>query len=451
VPDSDLIDLCERAVTAAGAGEEIEAYASAGTRTQVRVRGGEVESLTFADSRGVGVRLISGHRVGYAYAADPDDRAVDELVRRSRESARFAEPDEGNALPALAAVEDLPDPGIFRAAQTQMETSRKVALAKDLERVAVSALPEVGKVESASYGDAVSWVAIASSRGASLTYPRTDSWVSVAALAERNGETQTGFSVAQAREVGDLDWETAARQAALRAARLLGGTKPRSERTAVVLDSVVAASFIGVLAAALSAESVLKGRSLLAERVGQEVGAPLVSLVDDGRFLEGPDAAPFDDEGVSTARTPLIDKGVLRGFLHNTYTATRAGERSTGNAGRGGYRTVPGVAPSNLFLQPGETSPEELLARAGHGVFVQDVTGLHSGANPISGEFSVGATGLRVVDGALSGPLREMTIASTLLDMLRSVVAVGNDLQFPMGSGMGAPTLLVSEMTIGGA
>jgi PmbA protein len=451
VPDADLIDLCERAVTAAGGGEEIEAYASAGTRTQVRVRGGEVESLTFADSRGLGVRLMSSHRVGYAYAADPDERAVDELVGRARESARFAEPDEGNALPALGAVEDLPDPGIFRAAQTEMETNRKVALAKDLERVAVSALPEVRKVESASYGDAVSRVAIASSRGPSLSYPRTDSWVSVAALAERDGETQTGFSVAQAREFDELDWETAAREAALRAARLLGGTKPRSERTAVVLDPVAAASFLGVLAGALSAESVLKGRSLLAERVGQGVGAPLISLVDDGRFLEGPSAAPFDDEGVPTARTLLIDKGVLRGFLHNTYTATKAGERSTGNAGRAGYRTVPGVAPSNLFIQPGETPPEELLARAGHGVYVQDVTGLHSGANPISGEFSVGATGLRVVDGALSGPLREMTIASTLLDMLRSVVEVGNDLRFPMGSGMGAPTLLVSEMTVGGA
>jgi PmbA protein len=219
----------------------------------------------------------------------------------------------------------------------------------------------------------------------------------------------------------------------------------------VVLDPVAAASFLGVLAGALSAESVLKGRSLLAGRIGEEVAATSVTLLDDGRLPEGPAVAPLDDEGVRTARTPLIVEGFLRGFLHNTYTAIKAGERSTGNAGRGGYRTVPGVSPSNFFLEPGEASPEELLAQAGRGVYVQEVTGLHSGANPISGEFSVGATGLRIEDGSLSSALREMTIASTLLDVLRSVRALGSDLRFPVGSGLGAPTVLIAEMTVGGA
>jgi PmbA protein len=220
---------------------------------------------------------------------------------------------------------------------------------------------------------------------------------------------------------------------------------------AVILDPVAAASFLGVLAGALSAESVLKGRSLLAGRIGQQVAANLVTLIDDGRLIEGPSVAPFDDEGVPTARTLLIEGGFLRGFLHDTYTATKAGERSTGNAGRGGYRTVPGVSPSNLFLEPGEVSPEDLLAQADHGVYVQEVSGLHSGANPISGEFSVGATGLRIQDGTFADPLREMTIASTLLDVLRSVVALGDDLRFPVGGGLGAPTVLISEMTVGGA
>jgi PmbA protein len=410
-----------------------------------------VESLTFSDARGIGVRLISGNRVGYAYAADPDEGAVDELVGSARESARFAEPDEANALPTLDPVDPLPDPGIYRAAQTEMETSRKVALAQELERVSVSVLPEVRKVESATYGDSMIWVVIGSSKGPARAYPRTDTWVSVTALAERDGETQTGSSLVLAREANELDWEATAREAAGRAARLLGGTKPRSERTAVILDPVVAASFVGVLAGALSAESVLKGRSLLAQRVGQAVAAGPVTLVDDGRFLEGPAVAPFDDEGVPTERTSLIERGILRGFLHDTYTAKKAGERSTGNAGRAGYRSVPGVAPSNLYLVPGDASPEDVLARAGGGVYVQEVTGLHSGANPISGEFSVGATGLRVEGGQLSAPLREMTIASTLLDMLRSVVEVADDLRFPMGSGLGAPTVLVSEMTVGGA
>jgi PmbA protein len=445
----DLDDLCARAIAGAGEGEEVEAYGSAGQRTQVRVRGGEVESLTFADSRGVGVRLITGNRVGYAYAADPAEDDIDELVHSARASAGFAEPDEGNALPVLVPTEPMPE--IFRETAAGVETERKVELAVQLERTSVSVHPEVRKVESAGYGDSVSRVVLASTRGGPLEYARTDSWVTVSTLAERDGETQTGFSVALAREIDELDWEAAAREAALHAARLLGATKPRTERTAVIFDPVAAASFLGVLAGALSAESVLKGRSLFAGRTGHEVAAAMVTLVDDGRMLEGPAVAPFDDEGVSTTRTPLIEDGVLRGFLHNTYTAVKAGERSTGNAGRGGYRTVPGVSPSNLYLAPGTASPEELLTQAGRGVYVQEVTGLHSGANPISGEFSVGATGLRVEGGAFSGALREMTIASTLLDVLRSVVALGNDLRFPLGGGLGAPTVLVSEMTVGGA
>jgi PmbA protein len=436
-------------VAGARDGEDVEAYASAGQRTQVRVRGGEVESLTFADSRGIGVRVITGSRVGYAYAADPDEDDVDALVERARESAGFAEPDEGNALPPLVSVE--PMAGIYRQTQSGVETSRKVSLALEVEHASVSVHPDVHKVEAAGYGDSVSWMAVSSTKGGPLEYARTDSWVTVSTLAERDGETQTGFSFALARGIDELDWEAAAREAALRAVRLLGGKKPQSERTAVVLDPVAAASFLGVLAGALSAESVLKGRSLLAGRIGEEVAAGSVTLVDDGRLLEGPAVAPLDDEGVATARTPLIEGGILRGFLHNTYTAVKLGERSTGNAGRGGYRTVPGVSPSNLYLQPGEASLEELLEQVGRAVYVQEVTGLHSGANPISGEFSVGATGLRVEDGNLSGPLREMTIASTLLDVLGSVVALGNDLRFPLGGGLGAPTVVVAEMTLGGA
>ncbi|MGH2555260.1 MAG: TldD/PmbA family protein, partial [Actinomycetota bacterium] len=364
----DLADLCSRAVDGAGPGEDVEAYASEGQRTQVRVRGGEVESLTFADSRGLGVRVIDGKRVGYAYAADPGEDEVGELVRSARESAGFAEPDQGNTLPVLGDVEAMPE--IFRDAQSGVETSRKVSLALELERAAISVHPEVGKVESAVYGDSISRVALASTKGGPLAYARTDSWAAVSALAERDGETQTGFGLTLARETRELDWEEAARDAAVRAGRLLGGTKPRSERMAVILDPVAAASFLGVLAGALSAESVLKGRSLFAGRVGEEVAAGTVTLVDDGRLLDGPAVAPFDDEGVPTDRTELIEDGFLRGFLHNTYTAARAGERSTGNAGRGGYRTVPGVAASNLFLEPGEGTPADLLRQAGRCVYV---------------------------------------------------------------------------------
>jgi PmbA protein len=448
VPDSsDLLELCARAVDAAEGDEDLEAYAEETRQTRVRVRGGEVEQFVFEEARGVGIRILDGGRQGYAYVADPDPESLIRTVRAARENARFAEPDPSNVLAALAQVEPLPE--IFRHGQLEFSAEQKVQLAVDLERAAISSQESVRKVESADYGDAVSRVAIASTNGGPLEYRRTDAWASVVCLAERDGETQTGFAFRLARESADLEWKAAAEEAAVRAARLLGSKKPKSERLPVVLDNYSATAFLSVLAGALSADAVQKGRSLFAQLVGETVGSEHLSLIDDGRLLDGSAAAPFDDEGVGTSRTPLVERGVLRGFLHNTRTATKAGAASTGNASRGGYRTVPGVSPSNLFVEAGSVAPEDILTQAGRAVYVQEVSGLHSGANPISGEFSVGAVGLRVENGSLGEPLREMTIASTLLEVLKSISAVGTDLRF-VGGGLGAPTILVAEMTIGG-
>jgi PmbA protein len=184
--------------------------------------------------------------------------------------------------------------------------------------------------------------------------------------------------------------------------------------------------------------------------VGEGVGSDRFTLVDDGRRLDGPGARPFDDEGVPSGRTELFTAGVLKGFLHDTYTATRAGngQRSTGNARRGGYKGPPGVGTSNFYIDVGTESLADLLARADGGVLVSEVSGVHSGANPISGEFSVGATGLRISGRALGEPLREMTIASTLPEMLAAVDGVGDDLRF--FSGVGTPSILIGEMTLAG-
>jgi PmbA protein len=446
---ADLDDLCRAALAEARDGEQAEAYAAETRRTEVKARLGRVDALTQAASRGIGVRVLVDGRLGYAWAADPDDEETRELLSAAREAAASGTPDEANGLPRARPAEPIPD--LFRSAVVNLDPERKVSIALDLERATIAAHPDTRRVEEVMYGDAVSRVALASTEGVDAGYRRTDCWCVVSALAERDGETQSGFAFRVAREPDELEWEDAAREAAERGARLLGGVKPTTERLPVVLDPWAAASFLGVLAASLSAEEVQKGRSLLAGSVGERVGSEEVTLVDDGRLAVGPDTAPFDDEGVPTGRTSLIDGGILRGFLHNTATARRDDTSSTGNASRPSYRGVPGVAPTNLVLEPGAESREALLRRAGRAVYVQDVKGVHSGANPVSGEFSVGASGLRVEGGALGEPLREMTIASTLRQVLGRIEALGSDLRFFPGAGaIGTPTILVGEMTVAG-
>ena len=232
---------------------------------------------------------------------------------------------------------------------------------------------------------------------------------------------------------------------------MLGAAKPETAKVPVVLDPFAASNFLGVLAGALNADNVLKGRSLFADQVGNQVGSAAFTLVDDGRRADGPAARPFDGEGVPSGRTELIAAGELRGFLHYTYTARRAGggQRSTGNGSRGGYKSAPSVGTSNFFVEAGDTSQAALLGEAEGGVLIMDVSGVHSGANPISGEFSVGATGRRIgTGGALGEPLREMTVASTLPAMLAGIQAVGEDLRF--FSSVGTPSILIGEMTLAG-
>ena len=442
----ELAELVAAAVDTAHPEEAVEAYAERSTRTEVDAHRGEVEGLTFAESSGVGVRLIRDQRLGYAWAADPSVDEVRRAVEQARENASLATPDEHNVLPDPRPAEPLG--ALFDAEEAALGTDRKVRLALDLEARATTRDPRVTKVENVQYGDAVSRVAIASTTGVSAEYERTDVWCFVVALAEEGDETQTGFSFRVGRALAGLDWEGVADEAIERGTRMLGAVKPPTMKVPVLLDPFAGSSFLGVLAGALSAEAVQKQRSLFADLVGERVGSERFTLVDDGRLLAGPAASPFDDEGVPTGRTELVTRGTLNGFLHDAYTAHRGNTDSTGNARRAGYRSAPGVGISNFYVEPGDVGTVALLERAEGGVLIQDVSGVHSGANPISGEFSVGATGLRIGGGALGEPLREMTIASTIPEMLRAVAEVGDDLRF--FSAVGVPSILIGEMTVAG-
>jgi PmbA protein len=220
----------------------------------------------------------------------------------------------------------------------------------------------------------------------------------------------------------------------------------------VVLDAFVAASFIGFIGATLSADAVQRGRSLFAEREGDEVADPALRLADDGTDPDGPGSAPFDGEGTPTRRTPLLEDGRLLGFLYNTRTARKAGRETTGNATRVSYRSPPSVGTSNLLVEAGDRTLDDLVAEAGEGLYVTDVAGLHSGVNPVSGTFSVGASGRLVEGGELGAPVREITIASDLVSMLKAVRFVGSEARWvPFGGSVKAPPLLVAEMAVSGS
>jgi PmbA protein len=450
----ELLQLAHSVVDRALPGEGVEVYVTRGTETEVRAYEGEVESLTSADSSGVGIRLLldgpegAGSQVGFAWAGSLEPDVIAATLADARDNARFATPDPDVVLAAPDGVEareiDLWDDAV---GATPME--KKVALAVELERATRAADPRVRQVSSADYSDSRVEVALASTTGISSSRRRTNAFLSVDAIVGEGADTQTGSGFSIGRGPGDLVPDEAMDDAVLRATRMLGAQKVRSAHCTVVFDQRVASTLLGVLASALSGEAVVKGRSFFAGRIGETIAAEGMTLVDDPTDTRAYGAASHDGEGLACRRNVLISEGVLRMFVFDTVSARRAGAVSTGSAVRGGFAGTPSAGCRALVLSPGTKDLEEILAAVGDGLYVQSVTGVHSGVNTVSGDFSVGAEGLMIEGGALAHPVREVTVASTLQRMLQSVVEIGGDLRWLPGVAAGQ-TLAIADMTLSG-
>jgi PmbA protein len=460
-----VIADARRAVEAAlsAGASDAEGYLVEDRGREVRAHGGEVESIGATAKRGIGVRAWLGSRVGYAYGTDLSETGIAALGGRAAEMARAADEDEFAAPPPLpvrlshhmggkGAPERPVELRLSDPSLGEWSSGEVAELALAVERAALEADGRVAGVEHAVYADSAERVAIASSTGIAGEFERSSCYAYVQALAEGDGARETGLGFSLGRGPAALDPVAIGKEGAERAVATIGARKPDSRSCPVLLDPPVAASFVAIAGRALGAGAVQRGRSPFADRLGTEIASPAFVLHDDGLDPDGAASSPFDGEGVERRRTPLIEGGVLRSYLYDTYTATRGGAASTGNAGRSGYRSQPSVEASNLVVAPGAHSLEALLAEAGDGVFVTDVAGLHSGVNPVSGAFSVGASGAAIRDGELAEPLREFTIAGELVSMLAAVRACGASPRWvPFGGSVSTPPLLVERMAIAGS
>lgn len=449
----DLLDVADDVVGWARDDEQVEVVVVHSEDTEVRVYEGEVESLSSAASQGAGIRVITGvggdeRRQGFAYAGTLDPDVLHETLADARDNAGF-----GTVDPLLGLAEpdgvEVPELGLWNDELGAVPAAEKVALAARLEAAVRGADPRISGVESAELVDSTAEAAVVTTTGIRSSSREVACYLAAYALASDGDDTQTGFGYSLGRRLSELDVDEAAADAAHRATRLLGATRPTSGRTSVVLDPFVTAQLLGIVGSTLSGEAVLKGRSLFADRVGEQVGAGLLTLVDDPTDVRAFTASESDGEGLACRRNVLVDSGVLQGFVHNTYTGRSLGTRSTGSAVRG-FKSTPGAGCQAISLVPGTESQEQLVALVGDGILVQDVSGLHSGVNPVSGDFSTGAEGLRIAGGALGEPLREFTIASTLQRLLLDVAAVGADLEWLPMSASGV-SLVIHDVTVSGA
>jgi len=380
--------------------------------------------------------------LGFGYTSDLE--LIDRIIEEASLNARYATRDKYNLLPQKAP--SYPRVNIYDKDLKKVSLKEKIEKIKKASQAALEYDKRI-KVYRAAYHDTVYRVSILNSEGLEVSYSGTSCSISLMAIAQARRESQSGSEFDIQRVYKKLKIEEIGRKAAQKALSLLGAKKIKTQRLSVLLDPLVGSSFVGLIASALSAEAVQRKRSLFRARLDKRVGAQELNIIDDGTLKEGLGSAPCDDEGVPTSRKILIEKGMLRGYLYNTYTATKEKKESTGNGMRGSFKSLPGIGATNLFISPGRKSKEELIKKMRKGLYVTEALGIHT-ADPISGDFSVGVNGLWIEKGEISYPVSGIIMSGNLMELLNSVEGIGRDLRF-VGN-IGSPSLYLREIMLSG-
>jgi PmbA protein len=433
---------------------DAEAVVREGDEFSVNVRMGQVETLKESGSRGLGLRVFLGTRSASTSTSDLTAEGIRQLVDGALALAKVTEEDPFTGLPETAefgAVED--DLHLYYGDVYSLSGPERIEWARRAEAAALAADARITNSDGGSFDAATGRRAMANSRGFVGGYRSSYAGVSVAPLAmDANGAMQRDGWWSGARRLKDLESpESIGKEASRRTLRRLGARRVATQRVPIVFAPEVARSLLGSIFEAASGDAIWRGASFLAGRLGEPIAAPSLTIIDDNTMLlpsgaGGFGSSPFDGEGLPSRRTVVVEAGVLRSYLLNTYSARKLGMKSTHNASRG-LAGTPGIGCGNLYLEPGTQTPEEILAAIPAGLYVTGLMGF--GVNVVTGDYSRGATGLWIENGQLTHAVEEVTIACNLAGMLKNVTAIGNDLEFR--GAVASPTLRIDGMTIAGS
>jgi PmbA protein len=444
--DAELASQVVRLALDRGA-SDAECTLSEGEEFSAGVRMRSLETLKDAGSRGAGLRILLGKHVGSSYTSDLSSEGVRKLVDSALEIAAISTEDPYAGLPDPSELGSLPgDLKLYSDDIGRIDTSQRIDHALQAEDAALSADPRITNSEGASFDAYAGERVFANSRGFLGSYRVSSCSLSTTPVAREGESMERDYWYSHARCYAKLENPVAiGRKAAQRALRRLGSRKVQTQKVPVVFDQLTARSLISNIFEAVDGDSVYRKASFLAEKLGERIASENVTIIDDSTIAGLFGTSPFDDEGVPTRRTVVIDRGILSSYLLNTYTARKLGLRTTGNAARGLTGNA-SVGHGNLYLETGERSPEEIIRGIGKGLYVTELIG--SGVNTVTGDYSRGAAGQWIENGEFAYPVSEITIASTLQQMLLDMASIGSDLEF-RGS-VASPTLMIGEMTVSG-
>ena len=442
----DLANQVVRDALARGA-TDAECTVAEDDEFSVEVRMREIESLKEAGSRGMGLRVLKGQRVGSSYTSDLSPEGVGRMVRSAIEIADLTSEDPHAGLPAPEELGSLPgDLGLYSPAIERLDPADNISRAKRAEAAAFDADPRISNSDGASFDSGAARHVFANSRGFSGEYRTSHCSLSASPVARDGESMERDYWYTMARDPQGLQApEEVGRIAAQRTLRRLNPVKVDTQKVPVVFEPRTARSLLDSIFDAVHGMAIYRHESFLAGKLGELVANELVTVVDDATIPGRFGTSPFDDEGVPSRRTPVIERGVLRNYLLNTYAARKLGMKTTGNAARGLAGNA-GIGHGNFYLEPGVQSPTRILAGIADGFFVTSLMGF--GVNIVTGDYSRAAGGIWIRGGELAFAVSEVTIAGNLRDMLRNIEAVGSDLEY--SGSLASPTVKIGDMTVGG-
>ena len=412
---------------------------------EIEIKDDSLDQIKQSESQGVGLRVIKGNRQGFSFSSDFRSSAVDKMVTQAIANSTYN--DEEPALYFPEQGRYYPQPDLYDAATGAHTMEEKIELAKETVRQAKLYDSRVKSIERSGYEEGEIEMWLANSHGLSLYQKGSFCGLFALALSEQDGEQQSGYGMNSCISYRDLSPEEAGKMAGRRAVQLLGASQVKSGVMDLVLEPLIAMQMMGIISSCFSGEAVLKNKSFLAGKLGEVVASRELTLIDDGTMPGRLGSASFDGEGTAAQRTVLLENGVLKNYLYDCLSAKKAGAVSTGNGMRGSYKGVPHIGASNYYLEAGSLSPEQLIGSVEKGIYVTEILGAHT-ANPVSGDFSFGASGILIEHGKLSHPVRGITIAGNFQQLLQKISGIGSDLTF-YGS-QGAPTIRISDISVSG-
>jgi len=424
--------------------ENFDIYAVESSGFTVEVKEGKVEKIKVPVKEGLAIRTVVNGKLGFAYTTDVSDEGIRIAIECARENAKSASPDDYSfSMPASNSFDFL----LYDERYKEIQTEKKIDLALELESRVYSFDPRVKRVRKASYSDSISMVYYYNSNDHSFSYTTSSFALSILLAAEENGESQMGWDYDVKRYFTDLNVDLVAVRAAENAVELLGAKPLKTKKISVIFKNTVFAEIIEALSAVFLGNNVLRGKSLFADKLGYEIANHVLNLYDDPTRKDGMGTIPFDDEGVATRKKAVIERGTLKNFLLDIYSARKLGMKPTGDGIRTSLFSLPQPGITNLVVEKGALGLEELLKTPEEVLLITDAMGIHT-INPISGEFSIGISGIYFKDGEKVQPVAGMTVAGNIKELLNGITEIGRDQRW-LGN-ICSPSVLVKSLTVSG-